>query len=155
MPEPIKLSYHGVTASVRSWAELLGMNYHALLARLRRGWSAEEAIETPVVQNGGGRRTHGMTGTKEYRAWLGMRFRCSNPRGNRWHRYGGRGIGVCERWRESFEAFYEDMGPAPSPQHSLGRCLHSLGYKPRNCQWQTPQQQSEYWRESRRREKAD
>jgi len=144
MPHPIKLTYHGITASVRAWSDLLGLDYYTLLARIRRGWSSEKAIETPVRHNGGGRRTHGATGTKEYVAWKGMIFRCSNPRGNRWRHYGGKGVQVCRRWRESFEAFYQDMGPAPSPRHSLGRLDHENGgYSAANCQWQTPEEQVE------------
>jgi hypothetical protein len=151
MPNPVKLTYHGVTASVRSWSDLLGLDYHTLLARIRRNWSAERAIEAPVLHKGRGRRTHGWTGRKEYRAWKGMIYRCTNPGGNRWHRYGGRGIAACERWRESFESFLQDLGPCPSDGHSLGRLDHDQGYSPENCRWQTPEEQAECWRKSRRR----
>jgi hypothetical protein len=150
MPDPITITYHGVTASVRAWSDLLGLNYYTLLTRIRRGWPSEKAIETPVRHKGGGRRTHGMTYSKEYGAWLGMRYRCSSRRGNRWRNYGGKGIKVCKRWG-SFEAFYDDMGPAPSDHHSLGRLDHDGPYAPGNVAWQTPAEQVRCWRESRRR----
>jgi hypothetical protein len=53
-----------------------------------------------------GGRTHGMTGTSEYRVWRDVRQRTTNPRCDAWSDYGGRGITLCERWRNSFEAFY-------------------------------------------------
>src|ERR1700684_1930415 len=48
-----------------------------------------------------------------YRSWRAMLQRCLNPNGNRWHRYGGRGIQVCRRWRYSFENFLADVGERP------------------------------------------
>src|SRR5688572_14590197 len=68
------------------------------------------------------RTTHGATtnGTKtpEYEIWSSMIKRCENPRHQAFADYGGRGITVCDRWRQSFSAFLEDMGPRPSPQHT-------------------------------------
>lgn len=66
-----------------------------------------------------------------------MRQRCENPRNPRWDRYGGRGISVCARWRESFAAFLEDMGPHPGDGYSLERIDNELGYEPGNCKWAT------------------
>ena len=71
-----------------------------------------------------------------------MRERCSCPRYQGYDRYGGRGIKVCERWQESFEAFLEDVGLAPSPQHSLGRIDNDGNYEPGNVTWQTVAEQS-------------
>ncbi len=71
-----------------------------------------------------------------------MRGRCTNSRLKYYHRYGGRGIRVCERW-QSFANFLADMGAAPSPQHTLDRFPNRDGdYEPGNCRWATRKEQS-------------
>jgi hypothetical protein len=77
----------------------------------------------------------------EYRIWTLMRDRCRNPKNNRWDRYGGRGISVCERW-DSFEAFLADMGPRPSLKHSIDRKNNDGNYEPGNCRWATTTEQA-------------
>lgn len=80
---------------------------------------------------------HGMSHSPEYRVWLGMKTRCYNSNDtNFWH-YGRLGVKVCARWRTSFVAFYEDMGPRPSPRHSLDRIDPHGNYEPGNCRWAT------------------
>jgi hypothetical protein len=90
---------------------------------------------------------HGHTANQkrspEHRAWTGMKDRCTNDKGVRWKRYGGRGIKVCDRWFGSFESFLTDMGPKPSPRHSLDRYPNNDGdYEPGNVRWATPEQQA-------------
>lgn len=82
--------------------------------------------------------------TKEYRAWHAAHDRCSNIRHKSYHNYGGRGIFVCKRWSgvHGFEKFYEDMGPSPSPKHSLDRINNDKGYSKSNCRWITSTEQS-------------
>lgn len=86
---------------------------------------------------------HGMTGCPEWRAWRNMKRRCDSPCRQDYHRYGGRGIKVCERWRDSFLAFYEDMGPRPSDQHTLERVDNDGNYEPSNCVWKTRKEQGQ------------
>lgn len=81
-----------------------------------------------------GSKTHGMTYSREYSIWSNMKDRCLNPRNKHYKNYGGRGIAICERWKNSFENFYSDMGNKP-PGMSLERKDNELGYSPDNCIW--------------------
>lgn len=83
-----------------------------------------------------------MVATPEYRAWGDMLSRCNNPKSTSYEYYGGRGIRVCNRWADSFEAFYADMGPKPSPDHSIDRRNVNRNYEPGNCRWATPTEQA-------------
>ena len=94
---------------------------------------------------GGHRGRHHHSGghnrSPEYNAWVSMNQRCVNPKNPRFQSYGGRGVTVCAAWRESFEAFFQDMGPRPSAQHSIDRKDNDLGYAPGNCRWATRTEQ--------------
>jgi hypothetical protein len=92
---------------------------------------------------------HGLKDSREYSIWCNMLSRCHNPRATEFPRYGARGICVCDRWRESFAAFYEDMGPCPSPDHSIDRKENSGHYEPGNCQWATRKEQARNTRKNR------
>lgn len=84
----------------------------------------------------------GSSKTTEWASWQSMKGRCTNKRLKEYRRYGGRGISVCDRWKESFENFLEDMGQKPSPTHSLDRINNNGNYEPGNCRWATPKEQS-------------
>ena len=93
---------------------------------------------------------HGMYGTTEHNIWSSLIQRCTNPNSQFYHNYGGRGIRVCARWRTSFEAFLEDMGPRPSKKHSIDRFPNNDGnYEPGNCRWATRKEQQRNKRTSR------
>lgn len=86
---------------------------------------------------------HGLTGTPGYWAWGALKKRCLNPKGAAYKNYGGRGIKVCDRWLDSFAAFLEDVGPRPSPLHSIDRYPDNNGnYEPGNVRWATRKQQN-------------
>ena len=66
-----------------------------------------------------------------------MKKRCYTPSYNQFHRYGGRGIRVCDEWRNSFKTFFAFMGPRPSPKHSVDRIDNDGNYEPGNVRWET------------------
>jgi len=88
-------------------------------------------------------QTHGLCETPEYGAWCNLIQRCYNQKHSRYADYGGRGIRVCQRWLDSFEAFYADMGHRPTEGHSIDRYPDNDGnYEPGNCRWATASQQN-------------
>ncbi len=87
-------------------------------------------------------KTHGQTGTTEYRTWMMMKSRCTNKNFHKYKHYGERGIVICDRWINSFENFYYDMGDKPSSKHSIERHDNDGNYTYSNCYWANPITQS-------------
>jgi hypothetical protein len=88
------------------------------------------------TRHGAARQTHR---TRLYRVWCAMLGRCRNANDPAYLHYGGRGITVCDRWQgeHGFENFLADMGPKPTPKHTLDRTDNDRGYGPDNCRWAT------------------
>ena len=83
-------------------------------------------------------KTHGQTGTPIYKEWSEMKRRCFNSNDTSYHNYGARGITVCKRWRDSFEAFYEYVSKLPhfgEAGYTLNRIDNERDYEPNNVEW--------------------
>lgn len=86
--------------------------------------------------------THSLSNIPEYRVWLDMKSRCYNVSANCYDNYGGRGISVCDTWKDDFTVFYKDMGPRPSSKHTIERKDNNSNYCKDNCEWATRKQQN-------------
>lgn len=94
-------------------------------------------------------RKHGMHGTPEYNAWSAIIQRCTNEAHPYYSYYGGRGIKVCDDWRDSFESFFNAVGRRPSPYHEIDRINNEGNYEPGNVRWATGKENSRNTRRNR------
>lgn len=78
---------------------------------------------------------HGMKGTPEYNTWQNIKDRCTNPKNQDYHIYMGKGIGICDEWKNSFVKFFEHVGKRPEGMTSLDRIDSNKNYEPGNVRW--------------------
>lgn len=104
------------------------------------GCKGRERNRLGVIKHG---QSNGPNGRqKEYRTWAKMIGRCHTTTDKSYCNYGGRGIEVCEQWRSDFRNFLADVGPAPTPKHSIDRINNDGNYEPGNVRWATSKEQS-------------
>ena len=123
-------------AAVQYISKTRKISFHAAEARLRSG---NIDIKTPAAAG------QSLVKTKEYKAWSGMKASLS-PRSKEHIP----DIGIHEPWRNDFQHWLKEVGPAPSPKHRFCRHDKNLGFFPGNCSWMTPREDAEYRRASSR-----
>lgn len=98
-----------------------------------------------IASSGNNRRTHGMKRTKIYSIWNTMKFRCFNENAPNFNNYGGRGITVCDEWKDDFQSFYDYVSKLPhfgEDGYSLDRINNDGNYEPGNVKWSTRTEQN-------------
>lgn len=149
MPKAYLVTYQGQTLNLKEWGLKLGIPPQTIQHRFRCGVRGDALFASPNRQSTykhGHSRKGGMSPT--YKAWAHMKARCLNPNNKNYKDYGGRGIKVCDRWVNSFEAFLEDMGERPRGM-TLDRIEVNKGYYPGNCRWASWQTQLTNRRDNR------
>jgi len=122
------------------WKCDCGVEKPIALSRVRNGYSKSCGCltrEASIAYN----RKHGRRYTREYASWSAMKARCLDPNNKDYPRWGGRGVKLCTEWAESFEAFFDYVGPRPAGT-TLDRIDNNRGYEPGNVRWATNAQQA-------------
>jgi hypothetical protein len=109
---------------------------HRVLKGRTKSCGCLKAEKMPTIGTIHGHTKNGIL-SPEYKAWASMLHRTNDDSDRNFKTYKGRGISVCDRWKNDFRAFLEDMGPKPSPEYTLDRIKNELGYFKENCRWST------------------
>jgi len=139
------LTFNGVTHRILEWAKIIGWSPETIRRRAKNSTLSIGQILSPKklsrMELGHSTTWKYPIGTKTYDAWKKMRLRCSSNSENQDRKnYFERGIRVCERWANNYDAFYEDMGESPKGT-SLDRIDNNKNYEASNCRWATMKQQ--------------
>lgn len=138
--EPTQQMKHGVT--VWKFQCDCGNSVFIPLSRAGRHTSSCGCLRNDTVRQL--RIKHGESQTRLYSIWKGMNKRCSNPATKSYEVYGGRGISVCDEWKQDYNAFREwALSHGYDEKLTLDRINNDLGYSPNNCKWATKAEQSQ------------